>query len=321
MKFVSIPRLLVVFGLLGAVGSSLLAHEHGHDSDLSVQERLGYPADAKLLIIHADDLGMSHSKNIATVEAMREGVVTSASVMMPTPWVSEALELSQAHPELDLGVHLTLTAEWKHYKWGPLLGADDVPTLVTTEGVFHDNVPDFAAAASVAEVEAEIREQIERALEVGFDVTHLDGHMGAMLATDEIAALYVRIGEEYRLPIRVHAHHGGNVLDVELKNALADYPVSYTTIDGAPPDSYPQGMEAYYNDALRNLNPGLNLLVLHLGHDDPEMQAIMVEHPLWGATWREIDYDWAMSPETRAIIEEEGIILIDNRALRELLRR
>ena len=241
--------------------------------------------------------------------------------MMPTPWVSEALELSQAHPELDLGVHLTLTAEWKHYKWGPLLGADDVPSLVTAEGVFHDNVPDFAAAASVVEVEAEIREQIDRALAVGLDVTHLDGHMGSMLATDEIAALYVRIGEEYRLPIRVHQHQGDPVADVDLKMKLANYPVNYTTIDGAPPDSYPDGMEAYYNKALRNLEPGLNLMVLHLGFDDPEMQAIMVEHPLWGAQWRQIDYDWAMSPATKAIMEEEGIILIDNRALRDLLRR
>tara|TARA_B110000305_G_scaffold241671_1_gene316900 strand:+ start:19554 stop:20129 length:576 start_codon:yes stop_codon:yes gene_type:complete len=186
--------------------------------------------------------------------------------------------------------------------------------------VFHDNVPAFAAAANVAEVEAEVRAQIERALEQGFDVTHLDGHMGVMLATDELAALYLRIGNEYRLPIRVHAHHGVNVVDVELQSRLAAYPLGYTAIDGAPPDSYPQGMKAYYNDALRNLKPGLNLLVLHLGYDDPEMRAITVEHPLRGAEWREIDYEWAMSPETWAIIEEEGIILIDNPALRDLLR-
>tara|TARA_B110000305_G_scaffold241671_1_gene316899 strand:+ start:19167 stop:19553 length:387 start_codon:yes stop_codon:yes gene_type:complete len=126
-------RTLVAMGLICAGSAKLFGHEHGHDSAISVQERLGYPADAKLLIIHADDLGLSHSKNVATIEAMREGVVTSASVMMPTPWVAEALELSQAHPELDLGVYLTLTAEWKHYKWGPLLGADDVPSLVSVD--------------------------------------------------------------------------------------------------------------------------------------------------------------------------------------------
>ena len=133
MKPVSVIRILAAIGLMVMLSSKGLSHEHGHDSEISVQERLGYPADAKLLIIHADDLGLSHFKNVATIEAMREGVVTSASVMMPTPWVAEALELSQAHPELDLGVYLTLTAEWKHYKWGPLLGADDVPSLVSVD--------------------------------------------------------------------------------------------------------------------------------------------------------------------------------------------
>ncbi len=297
------------------------AHEHPASEGHSVQEILGYPADAKLLIIHADDLGMSHAKNVATFDAMRRGVVTSASVMMPTPWVGEVLELARQNPTLDLGVHLTLTAEWKHYKWGPLLGADTVPSLVTPEGNFHDNVPAYAAAADVAEVEAEARAQIDRALAMGFEVTHLDGHMGAMLATDEIAALYLRLGEEYGLPIRVHEHQGDQVQDVDLKTRLATYPAGLTTIDGAPPETYPEGMTAYYNQALRNLKPGLNLLVLHLGFDHPEMRAIMVEHPLWGAKWRQIDYDWAMSPETRAIMEEEGIILIDNRLLRDRLIR
>lgn len=322
MKRARILRNLVAMGVGLGMGAVLGAHQHGHEVETqTVQERLGYPADAKLLIIHADDLGMSHSKNVATFEAMREGVVTSASVMMPTPWVAEALELSQEHPELDMGVHLTLTAEWKHYKWGPLLGADDVPSLVTEAGVFHDNVPAFAAAADIAEVEAEVRAQIDRALELGFDMTHLDGHMGSMLATDELAALYLRLGHEYQLPVRVHSHQGDAVNDPKLKARLARYPANYTTIDGAPPDTYPEGMVEYYNQVLRDLQPGLNLLVLHLGFDDPEMQAIMVEHPLWGAQWRQIDYDWAMSPKTRAIMEEEGIILIDNRGLRDRLIR
>jgi predicted glycoside hydrolase/deacetylase ChbG (UPF0249 family) len=196
-----------------------------------------------------------------------------------------------------------------------------VPSLVTEQGVFHDEVPAFAAAADIAEVEAEVRAQIDRARELGFDITHLDGHMGAMLATDELAALYLRMGREYRLPVRVHSHHGEAVTDPKLQERLAQYPASYMTIHGAPLDTYPEGMLEYYNQVLRELKPGLNLLVLHLGYDDPEMQAIMVEHPLWGARWRQIDYDWAMSPKTRAIMEEEGIILIDNRGLRDRLIR
>lgn len=292
-----------------------------HEGDHSVQEKLGYAADAKLLVIHADDLGMGHGKNVATLRAMEEGVVTSASVMMPTPWVSEVLDYAKANPQVDLGVHLTLTAEWKHYKWGPMAGKDQVPSLVTPAGYFHESVPAFAAAAQVDEVEREVRTQIDHALALGFDMTHLDAHMGSLGATDELLAMYMRVGAEYRLPIRLHSHAGDNVADAELKAVLADYPASYQFVGGAPPESYPNGMSDYYNQVLRDLEPGLNLLVLHLAFDDEETNAITVEHPWWGAKWRQIDYDWAMSAEARKIIEEEGIILIDSRVLRDRLIR
>ena len=292
-----------------------------HDDHQTVPEKLGYPADAKLLVIHGDDLGVGHAKNVATLRAMAEGVVTSASVMMPTPWVAEVLDYAKANPEVDLGVHLTLTAEWKHYKWGPMMGKDQVPSLVTAAGYFHDNVPAFAAAAQVDEVEQEVRTQIDHALALGFDMTHLDAHMGVLGATEELLAMYLRVGAEYRLPIRLHAHKGDGVEAAGLKEVLDDYPASFQLIEGAPPASYPDGMRAYYDRVLRELKPGLNLLVLHLAFDDEETNAIMVGHPLWGAKWRQNDYDWAMSPATKKIIEEEGIILIDSRILRDRLIR
>lgn len=289
------------------------AHEH------TIQERLGYSADTKLLIIHADDLGMGHSKNVATFKSMEEGVVTSASVMMACPWMSEVLDLAEAHPEADLGIHITLTAEWKHYKWGPLLGKDHVPSLVTKQGWFHDNVPDFAAAAKIDEIEREVRAQVEYARELGLEFTHFDGHMNAMTATDEIKSLYLRLGNEYGVPIRLHEHAGAEVDSAELKDALGNYKANLTEIYGAPPETYPDGMVAYYNDVLRNLSPGLNLIVLHIAYDDLETQAITVDHPNWGARWRQIDFDWATSPETKAIIDEEGIVLIDFGDVQEAL--
>ncbi len=297
------------------------AHEHGHDDDNAptIQERLGYPADAKLLVIHADDIGVSHSTNVATFKAMEEGVVTSASVMMPTPWVAEVVNYQQARPEADIGVHIALTSEWETYKWGPLAGKDQVPSLVTPAGVFHDNVPDFAAAAKVDEVEREVRAQIDHALAQGIDVTHLDGHMGAMTATEEITQLYLRLGAEYGLPLRLHEHAGEGVTAAELKAALGDYAAAYSSIHGAPPETYPDGMVEYYNRVLRELQPGLNLLVLHIAYDDEESRAMMVNHPLWGARWRQIDFDWATGEEARRIIEEEGIILIDAREIRDKL--
>lgn len=303
------------------LASFVSAHPGGHEHE-TLQEKLGYPADAKLLIIHADDLGMSHSKNVSTFEGMKQGIVSSASIMMPTPWMREAVRMSKENPELDIGVHLTLTSEWRDYKWGPLLGADTVPSLVTEEGYFHSLVPAFAEAADVAEVEAEIRAQIELALELGVDVTHLDGHMGSLLSTPEIAEMYLRIGNEYKLPIRVHEHFADERdFSDEAATLFREYPANLSSIDGAPTETYPDGMIDYYNNALKELGSGVHMLVLHLGFDKMEDQAIMVDHPLWGARWRQIDYDWSMSAEAKRLIDENDIILINYRDIRDKIIR
>ncbi len=309
----NLPKLFLA-PALALLAATAYSHDH-----LSIQEKLGYPADAKLLIIHADDLGVAHSENIATFQAMEDGVVTSASVMMPTPWSTEAANYAASHPEADIGVHLTLTAEWETYKWGPLLGADSTPSLVDEHGHFHSNVPDFAANAELSEVEAEVRAQIEAAKTAGIDITHLDGHMGSMLATDEIAQLYFEIGKEYGVPVRLHQHHDRASEDPEFKAAVVQMPGKVTSIHGAGPNDFPNGIAETYNNYLRELEPGLNLLVLHLAFDDAEMQAVTVDHPLWGAHWRQLDYDWAMSEEAQAIIKEEGIILVDWRLVKEKL--
>ncbi|MBK1879191.1 polysaccharide deacetylase family protein [Pelagicoccus mobilis] len=295
-------RLFAAFALV----SQIYAHEHH-----SIQEQLGYPADAKLLIIHGDDLGMSHSKNVATFQAMEEGVLTSASVMMVTPWVKEVSDYAQENPEADLGVHITLTAEWDLYKWGPLAGPANVPSLVNEHGHFHSNIPDFAEAADIEEIEKEVRAQIEAAKAAGIESTHLDGHMGSMLAREDIAELYFRLGKEYSMPVRLHEHHGQDSTSPEFKDAVAKMPGKITTNHGAIPEDFPGKLAENYNNYLRSIGPGLNLLVLHLGFDDPEMQAITVNHPLWGAAWRQEDFDWTMSEETKKIIEEEKIILVD----------
>ncbi|EDY84173.1 YdjC-like protein [Verrucomicrobiia bacterium DG1235] len=312
------PNITPTLALLALVP---FASAHNHEPEAqptTVQEQLGYPADAKLLIIHADDLGLAHSKNLATFHAMEEGVVTSASVMMTTPWVLEVAHYAQAHPEADLGVHLTLTSEWETYKNGPLAGRDQVPSLVTEHGYFHATVADFAAAADIDQIETEARAQIKAAADSGIAYTHLDGHMGSMLATDEIAQLYIRLGQEYRVPIRLHQHHA-DAGSPKLQAAAVAMPGKLVQAYGAVPADYPEGMGAHYDQILRDLQPGLNILVLHLGYDDLEMQAITVNHPLWGSHWRQIDYDWATAPETKALIQELGITLLDWREVQEKL--
>ncbi|MGI9553007.1 MAG: polysaccharide deacetylase family protein, partial [Aurantibacter sp.] len=151
----------------------------------TVAERLGYPADAKLLIIHADDLGVAHSENMASIKALEEGTVNSASIMVPCPWFPEIAAYARGHSTADLGLHLTLTSEWKYYKWGPVTSKDSVTSLVNNEGYFYDLVPKVAEHADPKHVEIELRNQVKKALLTGIDVTHLDTHMGTVFATPE----------------------------------------------------------------------------------------------------------------------------------------
>src|SRR5579863_10648252 len=130
----------------------------------SIAERLGYPRDSKLLIIHADDLAVAHSEDAASFDALDRGAVTSASIMIPCPWLTEVAAYAKAHPDADLGLHLTLTSEWKNYRWGPVASKDQVPSLLGATGYLYPDTPQAVGALKPAEVEREIRAQIDRAI-------------------------------------------------------------------------------------------------------------------------------------------------------------
>src|SRR5438093_2930853 len=140
--------------------------------------RLGYAPDAKLLIVHADDLGAAHSIDVASIKAFESGLVNSGSIMVPCPWLSEIAAYARNHPEADLGLHLTLTSEWTPYRWGPVLSKDRVSSLLDSTGYFYSTESEAASHMTPAEVEAELRSQIERARSLGIQPTHLDSHMG-----------------------------------------------------------------------------------------------------------------------------------------------
>src|SRR5436853_623079 len=166
----------------------------------NIAERLGYPAGAKLLILHADDLGAAHSIDAASFAALDNGTVSSASVMMPTPWVTEVAAYARAHPNADLGLHLTVTSEWHTYRWGSVASKDSVPSLLDSTGTFASDVPPVATHAKAGEIELELRAQVERALALGIHPTHLDSHMGALFSTPDLMAAYVKVAREYHLP-------------------------------------------------------------------------------------------------------------------------
>ena len=163
----------------------------------SLAERLGHPADAKLLILNCDDLGFCHAANVGVYEALRHGLATSASLMVPCPWARGA---AAAYRGEDVGVHLTVNAEHDLYRWGPITHA---PSLLDGDGGFPRTVADVWDHADLDEVRRECRAQIERAILWGFDVSHLDAHMGTMQIKSEFFDVYLDLAVEFRLPLRL----------------------------------------------------------------------------------------------------------------------
>jgi predicted glycoside hydrolase/deacetylase ChbG (UPF0249 family) len=282
----------------------------------NLAERLGYPADAKLLIIHADDLGLAHSVDEASFEALGGKAVSSASIMVPCPWLTEVAAYAKAHPEADLGLHLTLTSEWKTYRWGPVAPRDQVRGLLDPMGYLWADVPPVAKNASPEEVEREIRAQVEEALRVGIKPTHLDSHMGTLFANPAYFAAYVKVAHEYGVPF--FAPRVPNAP----KEILALAERSGFLLDGlgmADEQVKPEGWRAFYVGLLRSLKPGVTELIVHLGHDDAELQAITVDHPAYGSAWRQRDFDAVTSPEFKKALEENHITLVGWKDLKKLL--
>jgi predicted glycoside hydrolase/deacetylase ChbG (UPF0249 family) len=274
----------------------------------TVAERLGYPANAKLLILHGDDLGVAHSVDAASLDALDRGAITSASIMMPTPWVTEVAAYARAHPNADLGLHLTLTSEWETYRWGSVEAKDKVQSLLDSTGTFPSDVPPVVARAKVTEVELELRAQVERALALGIRPTHLDSHMGALFGSAELIATYIKVAHDYRLPFL--APRG---LPVGPNDVVLDQIVI------AGPEVARDKWKQFYLDAIAGLKPGLTEMIVHLGHDDAELQAVTVNHEPYGSAWRQRDYDVVTSAELKKALADNHVVLVRWRDLGKLV--
>lgn len=284
----------------------------------NLAERLGYGPQDRLLIVHADDVGVAHSVNRATFAAMDQGTVNSASIMIPCPWLSEVAEYAATHPDRDFGLHLTLTSEWKHYKWGPVSPWDRVSSLVDGFGNFYPTVQQALEHIAPEEAEAEIRAQIEKARSVGIEPTHLDSHMGVLFRTPELFEAYVKAGREYGIPVMVahtfaaFAPHISEALNE--RDPVLDHLVMLNQM--IEPEQWPE----FYFNAIRNLQPGVTELIVHLAYDDEEMRGVAVDHPDFGSAWRQRDFDVMTSPEFESLLKEEGIKPISWREIQALLR-
>jgi predicted glycoside hydrolase/deacetylase ChbG (UPF0249 family) len=294
----------------------LLAGAHGQEK--TIAERLGYPRDAKLLIVHADDLGMAHSVNAATIKALESGLVNSGSIMVPCPWFSEIATYARANPQADLGLHLTLTSEWTTFRWGPVSSKDRVSSLLDKDGYFYLTETDAASHADPKEVELEITAQVERARASGVQPTHLDSHMGTLYQNKALFEVFLRVARKYKLPVRVARAWFGRAdfLPEALKpddvyiDRVLDINTSVAASDWA----------SFYSDALKKLEPGVTEVVIHLGYDDAEMRGATSDHPNWGAAWRQRDFEFFTSETFRKLLQENQIKLITWRELGKLAK-
>jgi predicted glycoside hydrolase/deacetylase ChbG (UPF0249 family) len=282
----------------------------------TIAERLGYPADSKLLIIHADDLAVAHSEDAASFDALDKHAVTSASIMVPCPWLTEVADYAKAHPDADLGLHLTLTAEWKTYRWDPVESKDKVPSLLDPSGYLWPEVEPAIRNLKADEVEREIRAQIEHAIAMGIHPTHVDSHMGTLFSRPDLFAVYVKVAHEYKLPfLAVRTADAPPAL----LSALSDKDVVLDSVVIAGPQVSAANWKTFYVNAIKNLKPGVTEIIVHLGHDDAELQAVTVDHPDYGAAWRQRDYDAVNSPEFKKSIDDNDVILIRWKDLQKLL--
>ena len=283
----------------------------------TLQEKLGYPKSAKLLIIHADDLGVAHSVNLASFHAMEKGSVSSASIMVPCSWFPEVAAYAAAHPKADFGLHLTLTSEWNILKWGPTASEETVPQLVNKNGYLFSSGDSVVKSSNASEVEKELRAQIQKAKQSGIDFTHFDSHMGTLYSNKDYLQVLLKLGREYKVPIMLNQF----ILSVNPGVTTDSDDVLIDNIYIENPSDYKNGAAAFYAKIVQALQPGVHEIILHAAYDDREMQGVSIDHPDYGAAWRQADFDFFTSETCKKLLQQNNIHLITWREIRDKLIR
>jgi predicted glycoside hydrolase/deacetylase ChbG (UPF0249 family) len=307
-----------------------------HAQGPTYAEQLGFPKGAKVIILHIDDVGMSWDSNQGAIQAMEQGVANSLSVMMPCPWVPGFVRYLKEHPDTDVGLHLTLTSEWKDYRWAPLSGRPAVPGLVDAEGALWHSVEQVAKNASPDEVETEIREQLKRARDMGFEPTHLDSHMGTLFATPQFMERYIKVGIENKIPVMFPGGHNTMIgqdrgITAEMKTQLtatgrmiwaAGLPVLDDLHNVSYNFDYPSGdisdeeLQAIatrrYIETIRELKPGLSMVIMHCTAPSEVFKYIASSGKI-----RKADLLAMTDPALKQFLKDEKIILTTWREVKQ----
>ena len=292
----------------------------------SIAQRLGFAPDDRVAVIHCDDIGMCHSANEGAFEALLSGPATCGSIMVPCAWFEEAAALARANPDADLGVHLTLTAEWVSYRWGPVASRDRVPSLLDADGYLPRTAIEVAKNAKPEEVEIELRAQIEKALAAGIDVTHIDSHMGTVFFP-QFVPIYTKLAREYRVPafaVRPDAEllaarglPGAEKLFAGLMDRLEEAGVPVLDAFDAESLDFPDGEGVAHNRGrIARLVRGVTYLICHPARDSEELRAAMT----FGAHQRDFERSFYGGEAGRSALAEARVKTVGMRALRALMR-
>lgn len=286
-------------------------------------EQLGWPKGAKVLILHADDIGMCYEANQAAKDYFNQKRIQSAALMVPCPWYNEAVAWFAEHPKLDVGLHLTLTSEWKWYRWRPVAEASKVPGLFDPEGYLHRSVLGVASSASAKEVETELRAQIEKAIKAGPRPSHMDTHMGTLYARPDYTKVYLSLAEEYRIPAMAIAMTENNVqkfrqqgypITDELLEVVSAYRLPHLDDFHSVPkgDTYEEKLNRFF-EQVRSMQPGLNEVIFHPSVDTQGLRKIT-------NSWQQRVWEAKMfsDPAVLRFFEAEGVQFTN---WKEIMRR
>jgi chitin disaccharide deacetylase len=285
---------------------------------ISLAERLGYKPTDKLLIINCDDVGMIYAANMGAIEGMEKGLITSGTIMTPCPWFSQIAEYSRKNPEKDFGVHLTLTSEWRQYRWGSVAPKDQVRGLYDSDGYLWRSVKELYEHATPEEALIECRAQIQKALDAGIPVTHIDSHMFSMQKDSDFLKIYAQLAIEFNLPLRMNSqttmeNAGRQNLREELKrNGLV-----FTDYFFSPEGLEYKEVKPFWINIIKDLKPGVTEIDIHASIRSNEMKIISST-----AEKRAKEAEcFTTDPDIRQLIKDQGVILIGYRPLLELQRK
>lgn len=284
----------------------------------NLAELLGYPRDSKLLIIHADDMGLSQSTNAAVIKAFDARGITSGSIMIPCPWALDMAKYAKDHPGLDIGIHLTMTAEWESYKWDGIVSSGLIPSLLDKSGYFYASVEELAKVGKGVDAEKELRAQIDRAKSLGLSPTHIDTHMGSVLANGELMSVYLKLSGEYKLPILFPRAYLG-MLPTDAAKQFGESIFLLDNLFMLEPQMIGTNWIDAYKKGISELKPGLNQMIVHIGFDNEEMKAICKGHPDYGSEWRQKDLDLVLGNELKDNLKAANVILITWRQIRDVM--